>query len=361
MADYLADAVAAFEFYLQAQKTGRAQAPILLEQVTSAMDKLQREQHGHAEEQAAEAKQAPEHAPGPAGEPEKAAPAESEAGAEFDEEVDPEIREIFLEEAQDVLGDLKARLPRWAKEPVVDENMGAIRRAFHTFKGSGRMVNATEIGELSWSVENLLNRCLEGALPLTEKIVATVQDAVKVMPGLLERFGASGGPSDEAAELMDRAHKQAEVRAPGEAYEQESAEEPGTAGEGFAEQPGKGPETDADQAAGDQEEEKADPELLRVFFADADKRIESLDGHLHGQGDAQPKLFDVMRSMHVLRGSAETAGLPALAQLAEVIEDIYESIRNLRISIQGDLREDLEKAGNILYEALQQIGRASCR
>src|SRR5699024_2697281 len=120
------------------------------------------------------------------------------------------------------------------------------------------------------------------------------------------------------------------------------------AGEGDAEVP---VETDISY---EQQEDSIDPELLRVFFADADKRIESLDGYLHSKGDDQPKLFDVMRSMHVLRGSAETGGLPALAQLAEVIEDIFESIRNLRISIEGDLREDLEIASNTLYEALQR-------
>lgn len=381
MADYLADAVAAFEFYLQAQKTGRAQAPILLEQVTSAMDKLQRERGDHhAQEQAEEIEQAPERAPEVEAEPVPAAEPEQEAAPEA--EVDPEIREIFLEEAQDVLSDLNTRLPRWVKDPVVDENLGAIRRAFHTFKGSGRMVNATEIGELSWSVENLLNRCLEGALPLTDQIISTVQEAVEMMPRLLESFGESGVSTGTATDLMNQAHKLAEVKAPEEPGQEADAagqsdtaaavteeepesvsgDEPGAteeaAGPEQQEEVAKKTETsDVGQeaaAATEQDKAEVDPELLRVFFADADKRIESLDGYLHNTGENQPKLFDVMRSMHVLRGSAETAGLPALAQLAEAIEDIFESIRNLRTTIYGVLREDLEKASNTLYEALQR-------
>jgi chemotaxis protein histidine kinase CheA len=33
-----------------------------------------------------------------------------------------------------------------------------VRRAFHTLKGSGRMVGATDISEFAWAIENLLNK-----------------------------------------------------------------------------------------------------------------------------------------------------------------------------------------------------------
>src|SRR5699024_8629950 len=148
--------------------------------------------------------------------------------------------------------------------------------------------------------------------------VTTVQEAVRVMPGLLDSFGDGGGePSDEAAGLMDRAHKLAEVRASEESYQQESAAEeeaesadvaPESPSEaenlagsdsapGRESLPGKEPEITEGEIAGEgdaevpvetdisyeQQEDSIDPELLRVFFADADKRIESLDGYLHSK------------------------------------------------------------------------------
>ena len=53
-----------------------------------------------------------------------------------------------------------------------------MRRAFHTLKGSGRMVGATDISEFAWAIENLLNRVIENTLQRSPAILATVRDAV---------------------------------------------------------------------------------------------------------------------------------------------------------------------------------------
>ncbi|MET0377590.1 MAG: Hpt domain-containing protein, partial [Spongiibacteraceae bacterium] len=104
------------------------------------------------------------------------------------EEPDPEIAEIFVEEAGEVLQTLDEYLPQWQHHPNDAESLAVIRRAFHTLKGSGRMVGATQISELAWSVENMLNRVTDGTLQIDKARVAIVVGARALTPGLIAAF-----------------------------------------------------------------------------------------------------------------------------------------------------------------------------
>src|SRR6185295_457959 len=86
------------------------------------------------------------------------------ADASDEDAPDAEIIEIFIEEAGEVLDTIHEQLPQWLANPTDSETLNVIRRAFHTLKGSGRMVGAIDIGELAWSIENMLNRVMDGTL-----------------------------------------------------------------------------------------------------------------------------------------------------------------------------------------------------
>jgi chemosensory pili system protein ChpA (sensor histidine kinase/response regulator) len=77
-------------------------------------------------------------------------------------EADPEIVEIFLEEAADQLAAISASLPEWFENPGNKEALATVRRAFHTLKGSGRMAGAMVVGEFAWAIEVLLDRVIDG-------------------------------------------------------------------------------------------------------------------------------------------------------------------------------------------------------
>ncbi|MEO6278740.1 Hpt domain-containing protein [Roseateles sp.] len=70
---------------------------------------------------------------------------------------DPEMREIFLEEAEEVIGNARAALATLREAPADHGQLTIIRRAFHTLKGSARMVGLNEFGEGAWSCEQLYN------------------------------------------------------------------------------------------------------------------------------------------------------------------------------------------------------------
>ena len=79
-------------------------------------------------------------------------------------EDDTEMRDIFLEEAREVMQTARDALAQLAKTPNDLNEMTSVRRAFHTLKGSSRMVGLKDFGEAAWGCEQLYNaRLADGA------------------------------------------------------------------------------------------------------------------------------------------------------------------------------------------------------
>ncbi len=87
------------------------------------------------------------------------------------EDIDPEILEIFLEEAKEELEVIQEYLPRWMSNRKDVDALALFRRSFHTLKGSGRLVGASTIGEFSWSIENLLNRIIDETIEVSPAVL----------------------------------------------------------------------------------------------------------------------------------------------------------------------------------------------
>lgn len=101
---------------------------------------------------------APAPAPAPVVPP---APAASEPSVADD----PEMREIFLEEADEVIGNARAALAVLRDAPADQGQLTIVRRAFHTLKGSARMVGLADFGEGAWACEQLYNARLAEPSP----------------------------------------------------------------------------------------------------------------------------------------------------------------------------------------------------
>ncbi|WP_290560961.1 Hpt domain-containing protein, partial [Aestuariivita sp.] len=123
--------------------------------------------------------------------PETDAPEASDADThnhDDDDLIDDEIIEIFQEEVGEVLDALDEYFPRWAANTSDEESLVEFRRAFHTLKGSGRMVGASTVGELGWSVENMLNRVIDRTIVPTAVLIALVQEVRNRVPALVNAF-----------------------------------------------------------------------------------------------------------------------------------------------------------------------------
>jgi chemosensory pili system protein ChpA (sensor histidine kinase/response regulator) len=92
-------------------------------------------------------------------------------------EYDPEIMEIFLGEAQEVLEEITTESGRWQDGPQVEEIITPIRRAFHTLKGSSRMVGLNDFGNGAYSIEQTLNLWIGEKRPVTQDLRGLIEYA----------------------------------------------------------------------------------------------------------------------------------------------------------------------------------------
>jgi chemosensory pili system protein ChpA (sensor histidine kinase/response regulator) len=92
-------------------------------------------------------------------------------------EVDKELLEIFLEEASEVIGTIGSHVDACREAPHDREALTTIRRGFHTLKGSGRMVGLTELGEMAWQCEQVMNKWLKEEKPANAPLLAFIDFA----------------------------------------------------------------------------------------------------------------------------------------------------------------------------------------
>jgi len=92
-----------------------------------------------------------------------------------------ELKDIFLEEAREVVQTGLEATRNLASDPADLGQQSTLRRSFHTLKGSARMVGLNEFGEASWSMEQLLNAWLAEQKPASHELVNL---ADKAMQGL---------------------------------------------------------------------------------------------------------------------------------------------------------------------------------
>ncbi|GAB3112972.1 response regulator [Aestuariicella hydrocarbonica] len=107
---------------------------------------------------------------------------------EAEDDIDDEILEIFVEEAGEVLEAIDEFFPLWSENFDDKDSLNEFRRAFHTLKGSGRMVGANDIGELAWSVENMLNRIRDGVIAPHAVQVTLITCVRAVLPEFIHAF-----------------------------------------------------------------------------------------------------------------------------------------------------------------------------
>ncbi|MGN8346153.1 Hpt domain-containing protein [Pseudomonas sp. SMV71] len=240
--------------------------------------------------------------------------------------VDDELREVFLEETEEVLGVLHEYLPRWRAHPDDHAALGEVRRAFHTLKGSGRMVRALVLGELAWAVENLLNRVLEHSVAPGAAVLKLIEDTLQLLPVLVAEFADN---RQRQREDVDRLAARAHALAKGD-------DEPD--------------EDQRDVAA-------LDPLLLKIFDTEAQGHLAIVNRFLDQAAEQLPLQAsdELQRALHTLKGSASMAGVLPIAELAGAMDELAREYRAHLIALDLDEVELLLEAEGLLRRGLRQL------
>ncbi|WLD58243.1 Hpt domain-containing protein [Salinispirillum sp. LH 10-3-1] len=304
-----------------------------------------------------------------ADEPSEAAAPEVEATAANDDDdlIDDDIREIFLEEADDVQAEIAQWFPAYCADPDNKEALGELRRAFHTLKGSGRMVRAMVIGELGWSIENMLNHRRDGVIPHSDALVSLIEDVNAMLPQLVSDF-AQNTPSDTKAvdQLRDRAsaiiageHDVIEPFDDGlDAYVEDDSEfeEAAETTESAPAAVEMSDDKTSDEAPSDTDQAR----LFAIFSHEIHNHLTTIEEFLHASaGDPTANVTDsLQRALHTIKGSSHMAGIEAMANLAGPVEQLIKSLQVYRLpatpAVQQLLQDTVAIASDQLNSASDQ-------
>ena len=246
--------------------------------------------------------------------------------------VDPEIREVFVDEAREVLVALAESFPRWRANPLDLEALGDTRRAFHTLKGSGRMVAADAIGELAWSVENLLNGVIERRIATDESVIAVTAAVIALVPDMVTAYAQGRDSHDLAreAQLRDIADR----LATGETLV-------------FT---GEMPTP---------RDESIDPALVEIFISEARSHLEVLADFIVIQRENAPfytvPTTRLQAAMHTLKGSANIADVELVKRLVMPLERFIKDLLNFQIKVDADVVDLLQDCHDMIARTIGDL------
>ncbi|WPH19884.1 hybrid sensor histidine kinase/response regulator [Variovorax paradoxus] len=102
-----------------------------------------------------------------------------------------DLQNIFLDEAREVVQNGLAAIDELGSHPDDTEELTILRRAFHTLKGSSRMVGLTDFGDAAWSFEQVLNTWLADQRDATPDLLTGTRKALEEFSQWVEAI-ASG-------------------------------------------------------------------------------------------------------------------------------------------------------------------------
>lgn len=298
---------------------------------------------------------------------EASAPSVARAAAPqaLSEDIDAEILEIFIEESEEELANIKEFLPRWLNDEEDRDALTDMRRSFHTLKGSGRLVGAMRIGEFAWAFENMLNRVIDGTIPRSATVCALLERAARVLPELIAQIrdgSATAEPAEALAELAQACSR-------GEAVSLDALDAQPVAAPAEAEPDVSGAqdsaEVAADEAAAEEvlsqtsaDDSRLDPVLYEIFSNESRDHVGTVLSFLETCRNASHECHvtdPLLRALHTLHGSARMAGADAIAEVANAIERYAKALRRDDLPLPGEGADMIARAMEVIESLVARL------
>ncbi len=120
------------------------------------------------------------------------------------DELDPELLQLFVTEAHDLLPAIGVRLRSLAVNPNEREVARELMRLLHTAKGSARMAGAMQLGELVHEMETRMESAMQ-LISVPAVLIEDLQGQFDQALGLFDKLqpGASDAPAQAPADVAD--------------------------------------------------------------------------------------------------------------------------------------------------------------
>jgi chemosensory pili system protein ChpA (sensor histidine kinase/response regulator) len=287
--------------------------------------------------------------------------------------IDAELLSIFLDEAREVFSTMDAALVESRAQPAEQAHIMTLRRAFHTLKGSSRMVGLRQFGDAAWALEQVFNLWLAEEKSADTSLHDLTFDARKQMALWVEQI-AAGDPkpvNPEALIAVAERVRDALNFFQGAIRPDSSGTE--TATENFV-LPQLTAATDfltedASQTESQKKESEFGSDMIRIgelvisaqlfdiFLAEADNCLHILRDTLHDWSltPAAPPSEKMVRAVHSLSGSSATAGLFTVHDVAVFLEHELIALQQHPVEISTEEFSKLEACTDRLRAMLHQF------
>jgi len=291
--------------------------------------------------------------------------------------IDAELLEIFVTEAGEVLDVVAATLPDLHANPAAQDALTIVRRAFHTLKGSARMVGLDDFAAAAAALERVMNVWLADGRAATPDLLALAEHAhAQLLPwvadlaqsGQSARSGAGliavaeRVQAGEAFAIEAAAEAPQAVEAPPEAQLEPIAPEPADTSAHTnvyalptATRPAPA-QDDSMRRVGALEIPLA---LYNIYVAETDELLRTLERDFgewrHEPGrDVTP---DALKAVHTLAGTSATVGFEALRDLAQSLETTLEHLGEPAPQLQAQQHDVLDAVLARVRQMLQAFAQ----
>ena len=272
-------------------------------------------------------------------------------------EEDQELLAIFLEEAQEVLATMRKNLDTCQLHPDSHEPLVAIRRGFHTLKGSGRMVGLTDLGEVAWCVERAMNKWLQYNKTATPGLLNFIRTTINSFVGWVDKLSKQGAVTIEAEDLIASAQQiedglDADIQQPAAPIAELTGA--GTGSAQIFEAPAAAV---SDNTAAESDATLHSPVLFGIASAEVKQNVAALHHQLDELRAAVPPMvhYDFMRAAHTLAGVSRTMGFAAVVELAYALEGWLHARLEKIFTLSESQLQMLDQAVNALDEMVQSV------
>ncbi len=299
-------------------------------------------------------------------------------------DIDEELIDIFLEEAEELLESCELTLTEIKDQPNSTEHIQQLQRNMHTLKGGARMADLAPVSDLTHNLESLVVMVNEGKLSIDKTWLGLFQDSLDVLSAMLANVRRRQ-PLITADSLNDRV----ESLIRGEVREKRSVErfdidinELESEGvedleniDASASIPGDREKVESDKTVSDEQlQRKDDEKKAKPHWGErsTDVNYKESQDQVRVKSDLLNNLVNYAGEVniyHARMGKQMTDFGFNLSELTQTVVRLKEQLRNLEIETEIQIRSGYEKEADSYdnsfdplemdqYSKLQQLTRS---
>lgn len=253
--------------------------------------------------------------------------------------IDPELLDIFVTEAEEVLASVAQHLQALRVNNTDHDALKEVRRGYHTLKGSGRTVGLDALGEIAWAVEKLLNVIIDSDVLPSANQLTFIEKTSAAFSGWVAELQETGTSEPSFVEWQAEA----------QILESETSKQKPAA-------------EAAEVLIGGTR--KISRTLFNIFLAEAKRHVESMKVEYSAfESNPQSSVSStLLRAAHTLASNAGSTGFKHLSDLSRALEnwlEVYSGVWEAKsLMLLANVIQSLEDM-LVKVEALDEPKRAS--